>query len=517
MISRVIVLGGGSAGFLAAMTLKKKLPELTVTVIRSRELGVIGVGESTTVAVPRHLHGYLDLDPGEFHRRAQPSWKLGIRFLWGPRPFFDYTFGLQMDWKWSNLSRNNGYYCAENYDYVDVPSALMSHKKAFVRQPNGDPLIGRDFGYHIDNHRFVTFLEEKAAGLGIDVRDDVLTEVSQDEHGLTALHLASGATATADLYVDCSGFRSLLLGKALDEAYTSFQSTLFCDRAVAGTWERTDEVINPYTTAEAMTAGWCWQIDHPDRIMRGYVYASAFISDEEAEREFRTKNPRVPSARIIKFASGRYHRSWVKNVVAIGNAGGFVEPLESTSLAVICDESRLLAECLTESDRQPSPSLVDSFNRINARAWDTIRGFLGIHYKFNTRFDTPFWRACQAKVELGPIEELVDYYRENGPSTFARTTLLHGNDIFGMEGYLALLVGQKVPYRVRHVPTPDELRIWHGVRAEHRLKALTALSVREALDLIASPSWKWVPGFFRNPALLPPTASQLTSFIGANG
>jgi tryptophan halogenase len=490
VIGSVIVLGGGSAGFLAAMTLKKKLPELTVTVIRSRDLGVIGVGESTTVAVPRHLHGYLDIDPGEFHRRAQPSWKLGIRFLWGPRPFFDYTFGLQMDWKWNTLPRNNGYYCEQHCEYVDVPSSLMSHKKAFMRQPNGDPLIGRDFGYHIDNQRFVAFIEEKAAEMGIVALDDVLTEARQDEQGISALHLASGSVHSADLYVDCSGFRSLLLGKAFAEPYTSFQSTLFCDRAVAGTWKRTDEVINPYTTAEAMTAGWCWQIDHPDSIMRGYVYSSAFISDEEAEREFRTKNPRLTSTRIIPFASGRYHRSWVKNVVAVGNAAGFVEPLESTSLAIICDESRLLAECLYESDRQPSPSLVANYNRINARAWDTIRGFLGIHYKFNTRFDTPFWRACQAEVELGPIEELLDYYRENGPSTFARTTLLHGNDIFGMEGYLALLVGQKVPYRKKHAPTPEELRIWQGIRADNRVKALTALSVRQALDAVAAPEWK---------------------------
>ncbi len=514
MIQQVVVMGGGSAGFLAALTLKKRLPELSVTVVRSKEMGVIGVGESTTVAVPNLLHGYLDLDPGEFYRMANPSWKLGIRFLWGPRPFFDYTFGLQMDWKWSNLARNNGYYCEDDCTYVDGPSALMSHKKAFLRQPNGDPLIRRDFGYHIDNPRFVAYVEAKAAERRIAILDDVLAEVQQNERGITGLKLASGATLTADLYLDCTGFRSLLLGKALGEPYTSFKSTLFNDRAVVGSWERTDEAINPYTTAETMSAGWCWQIDQPDSVNRGYVYSSAFIGDDEAEREFRGKNPKVGATRLIPFASGRYHRSWVKNVVAIGNANGFVEPLESTALAVICDESRLLAECLGECDCQPSPSLMDSYNCINARAWDTIRDFLGIHFKFNTRIDSEYWRACQAHAELGPIQDLVDYYRENGPSTFARTTLLHGNDIFGMEGYLALLVGQKVAYRAKHVPTPGELRLWNGVRAENRAKALTALTVRQALDAVSSPGWKWAPGFFRSPASLQ-TASQLTSFIGA--
>jgi tryptophan halogenase len=513
MINQVVVMGGGSAGFLAALALKRRLPELAVTVVRSREMGVIGVGESTTVAVPNLLHGYLDLDPAEFYRQANPSWKLGIRFLWGPRPFFDYTFGLQMDWKWSNLAKNNGYYC-DDCTYVDVPSALMSHKKAFMRLPNGDPLIRRDFGYHIDNPRFVAYIEAKAAERGITILDDTLALVQRDEHGVTGLRLQSGPTLTADLYLDCTGFRSLLLGEALQEPYMSFSSTLFCDRALVGAWPRTDEVINPYTTAETMNAGWCWQIDHPDSINRGYVYSSAFITDMEAEREFRSKNPRATDTRVIPYTSGRYQRSWVKNVVAIGNASGFVEPLESTALAVICDESRLLAECLGESEREPTPTLVETYNRINARAWDTIRDFLGIHYRFNTRLDNDFWRACREKVELGPIQELVDYFQENGPSTYARTTLLHGNDIFGMEGYLTLLVGQKVPYRREHKPTPQEVRIWNGIRAENRMKALTGLTVRQALDAIALPSWKWVPGFFRKEYTLQPTASQLTSYIG---
>jgi tryptophan halogenase len=515
MIHNVIVLGGGSAGFLAAITLKKKMPELSVTVVRSKEIGVIGVGEGTTSAVPNHLHGYLDLDVAEFYRRVQPSWKLGIRFLWGPRPFFDYTFGLQMDWKWDRLARSNGYYCEEDFSYADVPSALMSHKKAFPRLADGSPHVQRYFGYHLENQRFVAYLEEKASQLGIVCLDDILTGADQDERGITALHLASGATLRADLYLDCSGFRSLLLGEALGVPYISFRSTLYCDRAVVSAWKRQGEAINPYTTSEAMSAGWCWQVDHPDAIARGYVYSSAFQSDTDAEREFREKNPRVEGTRIVKFPSGRYERSWEKNVVAIGNAAGFVEPLEATSLIVICDESRLLAECLYESSRQPGPSLVDYYNRINGRAWDNIRGFLAIHYKFNTRFDTPFWRACRSDVEMGPIQELVDYYQENGPSTFARTSLVHSNDFCGMEGYYVLLVGQKVPFRRRYSPTSEEWRIWQGIRAENRMKALTAMSVQEALDAVAAPNWQWAPGFFRTPLPVATSVSHLTSFAGA--
>lgn len=511
MIRRVLVLGGGSAGYIAALTLKRRLPTLNVAVIRSNDLGVIGVGESTTVAIPNHLHGYLGLDPCEFYRVVQPSWKLGIRFLWGPRPFFDYSFGLQMDWKWNVLAMNNGFYCRESCEWVNIPSSLMSLNKSFARGMNGVPLIGRDYGYHIDNKRFVAYLERKASELGISSIDGVVSDVTQDERGVTALRLDSGMEYQADLYVDCSGFRSLLLGSAFAEGYTSFKTTLLCDRAVVGSWIRRDEVIKPYTTAETMNAGWCWQIDHPDSIMRGYVYSSSFISDTIAEEEFRAKNPRIESTRVIKFASGRYHRSWVKNVVAIGNSAGFVEPLESTSLAVICDESRLVAEALFETAGNPSRLIIENYNKVNARVWDTIRDFLGIHYKYNTRYDNHFWKQCQTDVELGCVQNLVRYYEENGPSTFARTTLLANNDIFGMEGYLALLVGQKVPYRRCYHPSAEESAAWNAIRQNNKNVAVSALTVREALDIVMSPAWTWNPAFFGH---APSATHQLTSFIG---
>ena len=140
---------------------------------------------------------------------------------------------------------------------------------------------------------FVEFLETYAAGLGVGITDDTVLEVRQDDHGLTGLALKSGGTATADLYVDSSGFGSVLLGQALLEPFVSYKPTLFCDRAVVGGWDRTGEPIKPYTTGEGMNAGWCWRIDHEHRINRGYVYSSDFLSDDEAEREFRQKNPKV--------------------------------------------------------------------------------------------------------------------------------------------------------------------------------------------------------------------------------
>src|SRR5215207_6506824 len=157
MVNRVIVLGGGSAGFLAAITLKTRLPALRVTVIRSKEIGIIGVGEGTTVSVPNYLHGYLKIDPAEFIRVARPTYKLGIRFLWGPGPFFNYTFSTQFDQQLRVLSRPTGFYCRDDIDlqFCSLNSALMTVGKAFSRLPDGLPAIRNDVAYHIENADFV--------------------------------------------------------------------------------------------------------------------------------------------------------------------------------------------------------------------------------------------------------------------------------------------------------------------------------------------------------------------------
>src|SRR6516162_6712599 len=419
MINDVLVLGGGSAGFLAAITLKHLLPQLRVTVLRSKEIGIIGVGESTTLPLVSHLHDYLRMDLTEFYQLAQPTHKLAIRFLWGPRPYFDYGLNFQLDLRYQGFAKPIGYYSGDTLDFGRL-SALMTRNKVFPRLPDGRPNYNRDPAYHLQNTYFVAFLEHYAQRQGVEILDDTVVDVPQNEAGIAGLVLASGVTRTADLYVDCSGFRSLLLGKALGEPFVSFKSSLFCDRAVIGPWKRTDEPIQPYTTAETMNAGWCWQIEHENRINRGYVYSSAFISDEEAEAEFRARNPKVSNTRIVKFVSGRYERAWVKNVVAIGNAAGFVEPLESTSLGVICFDAHALAESLLDVDLAPRPTQVQQYNRRTAHIWEIIREFLALHYKFNTRLQTPFWQACVHDTYLGSALEFVDFFCENGPSTLWR-------------------------------------------------------------------------------------------------
>jgi tryptophan 7-halogenase len=495
MIRNVLVLGGGSAGFLAAITLKHRLPQLKVTVIRSKEIGIIGVGESTTIPLVTHLHEYLRMDLSEFYRMARPTHKLAIRFLWGPRPYFDYGLNFQLDLRYVGLSKPVGYYSGDALDFGRL-SALMTLNKVFFRLPDGRPAYNRDPAYHLQNAYFVEFLERYAERQGVEIRDDTVVHVPQNDAGIAGLVLASGATLTADLYVDCSGFRSLLLGQTLSEPFVSFKPSLFCNRAVIGPWVRTDEPIKPYTTAETMNAGWCWQIEHEDRVDRGYVYSSDFISDDAAEREFREKNPKATTTRVVKFVSGRRERSWVKNVVAIGNASSFVEPLESTAVGVICLDSFALAESLADSDLVVRPTQVQLYNRRAALTVDLVRRFLAVHYKFNTRLQTPFWRACVADVDLFGAEEYVEFYKENGPSTLWRQMILDGRDPFGFEGYLSMMIGMDVPYRRTFAIPEHEQWAWAALFRRWQEEASQALTVEETLRWIRSPGWQWPMGLF---------------------
>lgn len=497
MIRQVVVLGGGSAGLLAALSLKSRLPQLSVRVVHSREIGIIGVGEGSTVDLPNHLHGFLGIDPADFHNRARPTWKLGVHFEWGPRPSFDYTFSKTFVGTTPGLSRLLGYYSWDDCDSLDLNSALMREGKALKRLPNGAPFLPRNLAYHIENVDFVAALEHYAIERGVVFTEGKVCNVETGPEGIAALELESGEKISADLFIDASGFRSELLGKTLGERFENFDDALFCDRAVAGGWERTTEPVLPYTRAETMDSGWAWQIEHERHINRGYVYGSKFISDDEAEAEFRRKNPKVQKTRVVKFLSGHYPRTWVSNVVAIGNSGGFVEPLEATALFVICNACRALTFALLDSEFDPTQTLRDSYNRIVAKMWEEIRDFLAIHYCYNTRLDTPFWEHCRNETALHGAQGIVNYYKENGPSTaFACDILPSETSIFQLDGFYAMMIGQKVPHRRVRPLTTAEQQTLASLRTANTLDARAAFGVAESLELIRGPRWRWTPNFY---------------------
>jgi tryptophan halogenase len=479
------------------MTLKRKMPELEVLIIRSPELGIIGVGEGTTTYVPEHLHGYLGIPVGEFMREAQPSWKLGVRFQWGPREEFYYPFTILVSRDEPGLSKPTGFYAYDDFSFADPTSALMHFGKAFVRDPHGAPIVARNVAYHLENETFVKYLETVARRWGVQVVDDTIERVVREDNQVQKLISREGREYSADFFVDCSGFRSQLLGQELAEPFESYRSTLFCDRAVVGGWARTNEPILSYTSSFTMSSGWMWQIEHEQRINRGYVYSSAFQSDESAEAEYRALNPLVKNTRVVKFVTGVYPRSWVGNVAAIGNAAGFVEPLEATALFVICAAAQALTAALHATDRQPEHHTQRLYNDYCSRIWKAIRRFLAVHYRFNTRLDTPFWQACRADVDLVDAAPIVEYYQEFGPHALWNPTFLDPVDTFRLDGYFVLLQGLKVPFKRRYTPTAAEQTRWQQLRQEWQAMGSTGLTICEALRIVRLPQWKWHEGFYR--------------------
>lgn len=495
MIRHILVLGGGSAGLLAAVSLKIKLPALRITLLRSPSIGIIGVGEGTTPNFPAHLFDYLGIRKKSFFEKVRPTWKLGVRFLWGRRGRFDYSFGQQCDATTPGLARPNGYFCDEEFESASLPAALMRQDRVFRKRVDGLPDIQGWHAFHLENELLVTTLEEVAREVGVEIIEGEMREARRSANGdVSSLLLEDGRVMEGDFFIDASGFRSELMGRVLEEPFVDFGASLFCDRALAAGWERQEgETILPYTTAEAMDAGWAWQIEHERHVNRGYVFSSSEMSDDQACAEFLRKNPRIKrEPRLVKFRSGYHRRQWVGNVVTIGNSGGFVEPLEATALMIVCGNVQMLIEMLTRSEGQPGPAMRDLFNRMTERSWLDIRDFLALHYKLNTAGQTSFWRKCREETDVSRIQDLLDFYRENGPTGFCRYFIdgAQKND-FGLEGYLVMLIGNKTPYRNAGKISLQEMQLWQHHRTAWRGEAARGMTVNEALEYVHHPNWVW--------------------------
>lgn len=490
-VQTVVVLGANSAGLLTALTLKRRLPQLAVQVIREPVAEMLSEHEGTTPSFPKTLFEDLQLKPGEFYREVEPVWKLGTRFVWGGRGEFYYPFSREYEHPPTEFSRGIGYYYTHECRTLGPASAFMAHDKAFSRRSDGLPQVSRHFGFHIEGAKLLIYLEKRCRENGVVLVEGSLGKAVRDGEQITELQLKSGQQLSADLFVDASGSRSELLSRVLAEPFVSYERTLFCDRVVIGGWARGEEVIHPYTTAETMEAGWCWQTEHEHWISRGYVYSSRFLSDKDATAELLRKSPQVsaPTLQSHSFRQGRAARNWVGNVVGIGDASGFIEPLESTRLHLACTQAKLLADVLADSFQDPTPSLLELYNESIAQEWDDIRDFLSVHYAFNTRLDTPFWCACREQVDLEGAARIVRYYRENGPSFLGASRLVRAANPFGLDGYFALLVCQGVAHEKPYRPSAGEQHMWRKRLALIESQALRALSVEVSLKALRSADW----------------------------
>ena len=492
-VQRIIVLGGGSAGLLSAVTFKLLMPDLDVVVIRSTEIGFIGVGEATTASLPGFLHDDLGFDRAEFYRVVDPSWKLGIRFLWGAAADTEFCYPFRSEMESPDIFvPSNAHYGLPEFSQASLYARLMVDRSSpCLRTADGHYYLDQSFGYHFDTSRLIRFLEQKCAEQNIPIHDRKVAGVTRHDNGfVAALSLDEDESLAGDMFIDCSGFRAQLLGQEFNEPFRAYDRSLFCDAAVVGSWAR-DEPILPFTTAETMDHGWCWRIDLPDRISRGYVYSTVFCDADTASAELRQKNPQLTGElKTVRFRSGRYERFWVNNVAAIGNSAGFVEPLESTGLHMVMETITALCRALTDTDRQLVPAMQKLANRFVGEMWDDIRDFLAVHFRFNRRLDTPFWRHCRAQTDLAGADEIVKFFQQVGPSRIAHT-LLPRQSVFGVRGYLELLVGQGVETAFRFQPTDSEWQAWQDHLQQVAHVAGTAFSMEEALNLVNSDSWQW--------------------------
>jgi tryptophan 7-halogenase len=476
-----VVVGGGTAGYFAALALKRAFPLWDVTLIESSKIPVIGVGEATTTLMPPFLHQQLGVDIVELYREVRPTWKLGIKFEWGlpGQYFFTYPFGAS--------SPIEAYAHEGRLDNQSVVAQLMAADRTpIVSGDDGRPislLPDAKFAYHLDNKTFVAYLATLGRRADIHHIDAEITQVvpTADREQVERLILDDGREVRADLYVDASGFRSLMIEKTLGSPFTSYASSLFCDTAVVATVPQRGP-IQPYTTAETMEAGWCWRIPVEGEDHRGYVHSSAHLTPEQALAEMRAKNPEMGEPWTVRFRSGRHHDFWKGNTVAVGNAYGFVEPLESTALHMVIIEMAYLVGALKSAgDGEPDRAFANSSV---AQHWDYLRWFLAIHYKFNRRKDTAFWRDCRESVDVSGLQALLDRFRTVGPwDEEANRRHATGDPSFSFEGIMILLLGQQVP-----TPRPTRTTLstaeWQARVAEAKALVDRALPQAEALSLL---------------------------------
>ncbi|WDF56228.1 tryptophan halogenase family protein [Mucilaginibacter sp. KACC 22063] len=460
------ILGGGLAGYLTAIAFKKFF-NLPVTVIESSKIPPIGVGEATTPIMQDYLFDSLGLDKAKFYDKVEPTWKLGIKFFWGLPG--DYYFNYPFDGKdiLSAMVHN------QDINHSSLNSMMMSNDASFVAKiTDGEKSKYHSlskslkYAYHLDNKKFIAYLKEEAMDAGVIFLDENIADakINSETGDIECLISEGGQHFKFDFYIDCSGFKSQLLEKKMGTAYVSYKSSLYNDSAIVSEVPNFGN-IKCYTTAESMNNGWCWNIPLRHEDHRGYVFSSDFCSDDEAYEEMLLKNPTMSKdTRVIRFRSGR-HTEFIKgNVAGIGNSYAFVEPLESTGVHMIIEEIIMLLNNFI--NLKGNPTLRTVLNKNMNDHWDYLRYFLSIHFKFNRKFDTAYWKACRDRVDSSGFETFINLYKEIGFLTKQDTTVKNviktmvKDNLFDLYGIDHILLGQGILPKDLHKIQLDNKKEW---------------------------------------------------------
>ena len=445
---RIVIAGGGTAGWMCAAALGHRFANanLQITLVESEQIGTVGVGEATIPHL-RYFNERLGFSEPEFLRATNATYKLGIEFSnWGQvgeayihpfgvfgKPFRDVDFHHL----WARYQRDRP--DDSLFDYSVSVLAAAAGKFAYPNPNENDLLSEYSYAFHIDASRYASFLRRHAEGWGIKRVEGKITQVHQhpDSGDITKLTLDNDTELEADFFVDCSGFRSLLLGKALGTDFISWNQWLPCDRAIAVP-STSNIPPPPYTKAIAHSAGWQWQVHLQHRAGNGHVYSSNYMSDDEALAILRQNLPgeALAEPRLIKYTPGRHRHTWVKNCMAIGLSSGFLEPLESTAIYLIQASIMKLVEFFPRiGDNRVRR---DEFNQQMNLEYERIKDFLILHYHATRRDDSPFWNYCRTMAVPESLQQSMAAFREMGYVKPYK----HG--LFMVPSWVAVLIGQGI-------------------------------------------------------------------------
>ena len=479
-LRNIVIVGGGTAGWMTAAALSRFLTDgcTRVRLIESDEIGIVGVGEST-IPLIRTFNRMLGLDEDEFMRKTQATFKLAIEFVDWKRlghvyhhPFGPY--GLNMDGVSFHAYWLRMHALGEAPDLGEYSLQTLAARQERFSRPvdaGNSPLSTIAYAFHFDAYLYVQYLREYAKARGVLRTEGKIVDVGlRGEDGfIETLTLESGELVEGDLFIDCSGFRGLLIEQALKTGYEDWSHWLPCDRAVA-TQSATGGSFAPVTRATARPAGWQWRIPLQHRIGNGYVYSSDHVSDDEATATLLANldGEVLRDPWILRFKAGRRRKSWKRNCVAIGLSAGFMEPLESQSIFLIQTGVARLLTMLP--DRSFEQADADRYNRVMQFEYERIRDFLVLHYNATERNDTPFWDYCRTMDVPDYLVDKVRLFQGHG------RIFRENEELFNDTSWFAVMIGQGLQPR-GHDPMADVMPLDELRARMLHIKSVIATSV----------------------------------------
>lgn len=458
-VKEVVIVGGGTAGWMAAACFSKVLSrEFNIRLIESDEISTVGVGEATIPQI-KLFNNVLELDDDDFVKKTQGTFKLGIQFVdWGRLgDSYIHGFGnigqdlglIQFHHYWLKKHLNGE--AANIGDYSLNTAAAPKGKFMRAVDIGNSPLSSIANAYHFDAGLYARYLRNYAEARGVKrLEGKIVNTLLRGNDGfIDSVMMESGERVTGDLFVDCSGFRGLLIEQALKTGYEDWTHWLPCDRAVAVPCASSGPPT-PFTRSTARSAGWQWRIPLQHRVGNGHVFSSKFMSEDEATSILlrNLDGEKLAEPRTLRFVTGRRKKYWNKNCVAIGLASGFMEPLESTSIHLIQTHiARLISFWPDKSFNQVD---IDTYNQQADFEFERIRDFLIAHYHVTERDDSPFWNYCRTMDVPPALKQKLELFKANG--RFFR----EADELFGVTSWVQVLLGQRLEPRGYH-PMVDNL------------------------------------------------------------